>query len=199
MRFQSVQNDITHQEEEIAIQTGRIDVSYDKINAEVIDRREADNVLTGRITIEAKKITQIVESVGADGKVTAASIVTAVNNGSSSIVLSADHIDIDGLVRKLRAEQIAVDSIHTLSGSNLFEGQCSFPDHVYCVDLEVQQDGFTYAGHVAKWRSTTIRRITAMSEVHNFIYGTNASTPQGIARGQIIAASSDQTIYYLGY
>ena len=43
-------------------------------------------------------ISQIVQAVGADGRVTAASIVTAVNKSGSSVKISADKVDIDGIV-----------------------------------------------------------------------------------------------------
>jgi phage minor structural protein len=67
MEIRAVQNDIEHQEEEIAIQTGRIDVAYNRITAEVIDRRDADNVLAGRIVVQADRITQeVTRATGAE-------------------------------------------------------------------------------------------------------------------------------------
>ena len=121
LRFQSVQNDINHQEEEIAVQTGRIDVAYDKITEEVIDRRDADNVLSGRITVEANRITQevtratgaesglsgritteadrislVVEGSGANAYIKAAQIVSSINDSGSGVLISANHIRLDG-------------------------------------------------------------------------------------------------------
>ena len=58
LRIESIHNDVEHQEAEIMVQTGRIDIAYNKINQEVIDRRNSDNVLAGRITVEANRITQ---------------------------------------------------------------------------------------------------------------------------------------------
>jgi hypothetical protein len=43
-------------------------------------------------------IAQVVEAVGSDGKVNAASIITAVNNDTSGIVISANHINLKGQV-----------------------------------------------------------------------------------------------------
>lgn len=68
------------------------------ITAEVTNRQNADTELSGRITVEANKITQIVTAVGSNGEVTAASIVAAVNGSGSSVVISADHIDLQGYV-----------------------------------------------------------------------------------------------------
>ena len=41
-------------------------------------------------------IKQTVEAVGADGKITAASITTAINEGGSAVVIEADHIKLNG-------------------------------------------------------------------------------------------------------
>jgi len=43
-------------------------------------------------------IAQVVEAVGSDGKVNAASIITAVNNDTSGVIISADHINLKGQV-----------------------------------------------------------------------------------------------------
>ena len=76
-----------------------------------INQLGQQETLYGRIQVEAGKITQIVSAVGENGQVTAASIIAAVNNGSSSIVLSADHIDIDGIVDELTAMTVEVDTL----------------------------------------------------------------------------------------
>ena len=55
-----------------------------------------DETLTGLIRVEAGKITQIVSAVGSDGKVTAASICLAIENGGSAARISADHISLSG-------------------------------------------------------------------------------------------------------
>lgn len=68
------------------------------ISAEVVNRQNADTTLTGLINVEAGKISQIVTAVGSNGQVTAASIVAAVNSSGSSVVISADHIDLRGYV-----------------------------------------------------------------------------------------------------
>lgn len=69
--------------------SSRLTVEAGRITQEVTDRTNAVNTLSGRITVEAGKITQIVSAVGADGQVTAASIVLAINNSGESTA----HID----------------------------------------------------------------------------------------------------------
>ena len=71
-------------EDGIATMQGRITVQADRITQEVTNRQNGDRELSGRITVEAGKISQIVSAVGADGKVTAASIVLAINNAGDS-------------------------------------------------------------------------------------------------------------------
>lgn len=73
-----------------------IKVLDDKISLEVKRASEKEGKLEGKIEIEAGKIEQIVTSVGADGEVTAASIITAINEGESEIQINADKIDITG-------------------------------------------------------------------------------------------------------
>jgi hypothetical protein len=76
----------------------RLNVTAGKIDQEIIDRSNADTTLQSNITQEANRISLIVQNVGADGTVTAASIVSAVNDGGSSVVISADHVDLQAYV-----------------------------------------------------------------------------------------------------
>jgi hypothetical protein len=66
--------------------------------------KDADGKQYNLATIQQKandagaSIAQVVEAVGANGEVNVASIVTAINNDTSGIVLSADHINLKGKV-----------------------------------------------------------------------------------------------------
>ena len=62
MKFQAVQNDINDTNEELAVQTARIDLTYSMIRQEVEDRRDADNVLNSTITQTASEIRAEVSS-----------------------------------------------------------------------------------------------------------------------------------------
>ena len=48
------------------------------------------------VDVHEKNITQFVKAIGKDGKITAASICTSINNGSSSVAINADHVVIKG-------------------------------------------------------------------------------------------------------
>lgn len=94
LRFRSVQNDINHQEEEIAVQEGKITVAYNRIDLEVTDRRNADNVLNSRITQTASEIMLVVND-----KTSTASIVAGINSQSGSYVkIKAATINLTGYV-----------------------------------------------------------------------------------------------------
>ncbi len=120
----------------------RITQNADAITSEVANRQNADSGLSTRITqnanaialkasqsdldslsgevstlsselsVEAGKISQIVTDVGADGKVTAASIVAAVNESGSAVTISADKINLSG--QSLTSKMSSIDS--TISG-----------------------------------------------------------------------------------
>jgi len=96
-----------------------------RITQEITDRSNADQTLTSSIQQEAGRITQIVKAVGENGEVTAASIITSVNNGSSDIKLNANHIQITGntgILGALEVEGVLVaDDIFTSGGVSASE------------------------------------------------------------------------------
>ena len=112
--------------------SGRITVEANRITQEVARASKEEDKLSGRITTEAGKITQIVEAVGKDGKVTAASIVTAVNNSSSSILLNADKIALSG--------RTTINDVMRVSDGRLsFTGNSRFDGDVMAGSLTLRQ------------------------------------------------------------
>ena len=61
---------------------------------------DVSNIATIKSTADnaSASIAQVVEAVGKDGKVNAASIVTAVNSAGSSVVIEANHLNLNGYV-----------------------------------------------------------------------------------------------------
>ena len=92
MNEESIRLESVQRKNDKDVLIGKITVEADRITQEVTDRRNSDETLDGRITVEAGKITQIVSAVGKDGRVTAASICLAINNGGSSATINADKI-----------------------------------------------------------------------------------------------------------
>ena len=87
-----------------------IEILEGKIALEVKERTEEDGELSAAIKITAGKIEQVVTAVGKDGKVTAASIVLAVNESGSSVHINADKIYLLG---QTIANTITADFINT--------------------------------------------------------------------------------------
>ena len=83
-------------EGEIVTHTAEIKVTEDAIKQEVTDRSKADNQLSGRINVQAGKISLVVEEKDGENVIRAASIVTAINAEGSSVGISADHVFITG-------------------------------------------------------------------------------------------------------
>lgn len=148
MKILAVHNDLENTKKEVADMSGTLEVLYNKITLEVEDRRNADNVLNGKITVEANritqevsqrqrdvttlsgridveagKITQIVSAVGEDGKVTAASICLAINNGGSTATINASKIYLLGqtIANTITADYVAgkIATISLLKVNNL--------------------------------------------------------------------------------
>ena len=189
MLIRAVQNDIENQAKEIAKQWGEIEVLYDKIRIEVADRRDADSELTSRIQVNANKISLVVLETSHGAVVNAASIVASINNGSSYIRISAEHIDIDGLVNALAVKNIGVGGLHVegkaeFLQSAYFEAGITCEEKVRCGTLDV-------GGYLCSWKSKSVQTLT-MSAYHNFTYDG------GSIRGRVITDVSVDTIYYLG-
>lgn len=71
------------------------------------------------ITQNADNISAIVTSVGSGGKVTAASIVAAINDAGSTVKISADHITLTGFVT---VEDLKGEGTTEINGSNIKSG-----------------------------------------------------------------------------
>jgi hypothetical protein len=97
------------------------------VNNEISNVRAAINVESNRISL-------VVEGTGENAHIKPASIVAAINDGTSSIVISADHIDLDGLVR---ATDLTADFINGKIGqiANMNGIAATFSGNVVCAGL----------------------------------------------------------------
>ena len=96
----------------------RITQTATAINSEVSRATSAEGNLSSRITQEADKIAMVVTSSGGTNAINPASIVAAINDGASSVVISADHVDLQGYVTAsyIDAEKAVVDSLISQNG-----------------------------------------------------------------------------------
>ena len=166
----------------------RLDVNSRAITQEVTDRSNADTELSGKITVEKDRITQIVSAVGSNGEVTAASIVLAVNSSGSSVVISADHVDIDGW---LQAHMTTVDGLYSKQGITAL----SF---ITCGGYitaagRITGGSLTIGNTDASWKSKTV--VTTASITSSHIFTAKNGTDY---TGSLVTAVTTDTIYYLG-
>lgn len=92
----------------------RITQTAGEISTEVAARTAQGVSFNSRITQTANSISQIVQAVGRNGEVTAASIALAINANGSQAVIAADHIELDGdtVASILYGKQVEVDEIN---------------------------------------------------------------------------------------
>lgn len=105
-----ISGDLAKVGSQVAINKEGIKTLVTKTGVEELDPNET---IFSRIMQQADKISLVVQDVGGEQKIKAASIVAEINKqtGQSQVRLSADQIDLDGLIRKLSAKQINVIGI----------------------------------------------------------------------------------------
>lgn len=172
------------------------------------------------ITQLANSISLIVDD---DGVVTPAQLILAINdNEESTATLSADQIDIDGIVTALEVKDLSVGKFHA-------EGQISTLKDIYAEDYIFTDEylqagtyvyansGFRiggpsgYGSSTATWQSTTVvtsvsitRPSLTITPDHDFEYtttgGTTATVNGALVRDFSRGSSSVDTItiHYLG-
>lgn len=191
--------------------SSRIIIEKDRITQEVTNRQNADAGLSGRIDVQADRISLVVEGTGENAHIKPAEIVASINDGASTIKLSADHIDIDGLVNKMVAYNIEVASLETRNTAT-FGGEVTFTEGADFSDtdvtgivnlsaesgtfgdLAVEDSGGTSRN--VSWKSFTNRYVNLSTE-RAFLWGSTSGI-SGSTTGRIAISYTDTTIYYLG-
>jgi phage minor structural protein len=147
---------VTKTEKDVLTAFSEIDVNENLIRLETQKRTEGDNYLSGKISVEAGKISQIVSAVGANGEVTAASIVLAINESGES----SAHID---------ANKVYIGNQKSMT---VIAGKCSLAD--------VTADYI--GGQIAQIANLSVQTITSERggiSVHSV--GTTSYTQGGIS------------------
>lgn len=245
LRFRAFQNDLDDMDNELKLQEARITINHDAIELEVTQRTKADGELrtdyTSKITQTAKEIRSEVKDVQNDleteikqnadnislvvknGKVDRASIVLAINNGTSSATITADEIDIQGVVNSLGAYNIGCGGL-TVEGFAEFYKRAEFGAGLYTdagagIDCggSFNVDGTTTLQSASCTSfscsgTATIGSVKAGGETHNASWksytarycDTTASYTFKDANGnnvtgRLVTNRTDTTIHYLGY
>lgn len=160
-------------------------------------RSEVANTASGlqsSITQQANRISLVVEGTGANAHIKPASIVSAINDGASSVVISADHINLDGYVKatdlttdyfsnkiaditNLLAQNVTVNWLGVKYNGTTYDAQ------YFVRALKLEQSGNTYTLSYARVRDpewtvvgTFSRAVTSMNR--SWSNGTISVTPQ---------------------
>ena len=172
----------------------------------LIYAQDNEKMIGSKIQAEADRISLVVDGYGEDAVINPASIVLAINGGSSEIKLDADHIDIggvidvinndggatlvisadsidiDGVVSELETYDIQCDSI-TCTSESSFDGGIGTTDisgsGAYFDEGSIGDfdcTDLTVNGNAATWKTASIKHITSVSNGHYFLYGSSSSS-----------------------
>lgn len=169
----------------------RLDALSDRITLEVTARTDADTALSGRIDVEAGRITQIVTNVGADGTVTAASICLAIRGSNDSAAY-------------ITANKIYLNSQNTYLSTALANTlNCQTLSAVVVATNSLSTNSITLSGvnHTVSWQSKKVCTGVG-SSLGTGYYALTDTSLSGIVDynyGNPITGLSYSYIYYLGY
>ena len=167
------------------------------------------------IDVQANRISLVVQGTGDNARIKPAQIVAAINNGSSSIKLSADHIELDGntIATYLKAVDLTVNAL-TVDGGEVNCGVIN-SGAIDCTGINTN-DGAVTCGNVnaaaisgtsltigsnsASWKSATLKE-PMIGVKHYFMYANSqgGTTAAGTVYAGACLGTTDTTIYYLGH
>lgn len=167
-------------------------VQADQIRAEVEARQAQGNTLSGQISAQAGKISLVVEEKNGQNVVKAASIVTAINDSGSEILLNADKIKLNGavtvgsLLGGSSSGQLKVNGSVLAEHYYLGTGAVPTASIEYGMyDLRLTQNGNVYTLQKqiyadSEWRDIgTFSRATSLSGAWSGGTYTATASPQG--------------------
>ena len=158
------------------------------------------NMIGSRFNVQADKIGMVVGTNQDGNYIKAGEIALSINNqGESAILLSADIIDIDGLVTALAAKNIGCGQLHV-------EGAAEFLNTIYCeASISAEESihagsGFHTGRYTATWQSASYVTYS-LGTYSYFLYGSSSTSTSasGARGGYLVTGSSSHTIYYLGH
>lgn len=119
-----------------------------------------------RIKTQADRIDLVVEGTGANAHIKPAQIVAAINNGSSSIKISADHIVLDGdaVASSLEAKDLWVNSLNAQSIETTEDISC-LGDLTVAGDLQVSGYPIVISDITVSGNTMTISYADGRSDV----------------------------------
>lgn len=163
-------------------------------------KSETDD-LESKINVEKDRISLVVQGTGPNASIKPASIVSAINNGESSIIISANHINLDGYVKAtdLTAATLSTKlanfssitserggiSVYSVGTTNFMQGNvsCYVPNAIY--QLQIVQSGNTYKLQRKRFNEDdwsdvgSFSRATSLSGAWSGSQLTVSASPQG--------------------
>lgn len=133
--------------------------------------------------------------------------VTKINGQAGTVIkISADVIDIDGVVTALESKQITCGNL-TVQGtinatSGIYSETYLYAEGNITCNGTLICDSFNVGGttHSASWKQQTVVTSVSISNSHSFLYGNAQYEPTGRASGSVVLSTpSTATIHYLGY
>ena len=197
MQIKAVQNDIDITNEEVAVQTARIDVAYNKIEMEVEDRRNADGVLASKITQTATEIraevSDGINSVNSTISQTASQIRSEVAAGDSALASS-----ITQTASQIRSEVAAGDSALASSiTQTASQIRSEVSDSVNSLNSSITQTASQIRSEVADSNNGLQSQITQNANKISLVVTQDGQGNDKVDSASIVAGINSQTGSYV--
>ena len=146
------------------------------------------------INVNAGKISIVVDD---SNNIKAASIVAAINDEGSSVIIEADHIDLRGYVTASQLNTTNATISNLMSGNTTattLRANAMYGSTINTSGLWVH-NGSAYVE--ATWQSKTVVTGVSLSTSGAFVYQTSSGT-QHTRTGSVVTDVDTSTVYYLG-
>ena len=152
---------------------------------------------------ESNRISLVVEGTGANAHIKPAAIIASINGGSSTIKLSADHIDIDGVVSKLSAKDVMIANLNATDGEFIGNlrvlGESGIRSYGPVEGTKGDFDALQIGEHNVSWKSKTVVTSVTRGNSRNFVYAVNGNISNlSTLIGTLVTGVTTDSIYYLG-
>lgn len=136
------------------------------------------------------------------GNLTGGIMVQQINGQQGTVLtLSANVIDIQGVVNSLSAYDVEIRQLNATDGE--FTGELKvlggpIIGYSYVQGTQGRFDDLDIDGTVAAWKSETVKDFTYSSIAYFLYNSTGGTTATGSSRGYILKSVTSKTIHYLG-
>lgn len=118
-RITTAESAVTQTATELRSEMSAVSSEIVSLEGDISDLDTKVSGFESSITQTANRISAIVDSVGSNGSVTAASIVAAINKAGSSVKISADHVSVSGFVT---FSDLSASGSTVINGDNISTG-----------------------------------------------------------------------------